>query len=243
MKDLTDFREWFTEKYYNAEWLNFAKVQYAQANPFPHIVIDNFLPPEVLDEVLIHFDSYNKDHWHKFDGKHELKLMSKSEFFIPQFIRHVLHELNSGYVLNWLEHLTQVPGLIADTRLYGGGLHNIERGGKLGVHIDFNIENHTRMHRQLNLLLYLNKDWQDEWGGHLELWNADKTECVQKIAPIFNRCVLFNTNGKPWHGHPHPLNTPDGVTRKSLALYYYNVGEENAYFALMDSHSTLFETQ
>ena len=237
---LSDFRKYFVDKYYPPEWLDEARNRYASANPFPHIIIDDFLPSEVLDEVLVHFDTYDKRNWHKFDGMYENKLMSKTEYFIPHFIRQVLHELNSGYVLNWLESLTRVPGLVADTRLYGGGLHKTQRGGKLDVHIDFNIEHHTRMFRQLNLLLYLNKDWQDEWGGQLELWNADKTKCVQKISPIFNRCVIFNTNGKPWHGHPHPLNTPEGIYRRSLALYYYNIGEENALRSLQHSHSTLF---
>jgi hypothetical protein len=241
MKDLTDFRQYFVDKYYSTEWFEPAFEIYHNNNPFPHIVIDDFLPPETLNEVLVHFDTIKKDDWYKFDGHYELKLMSKNEYFIPQFIRHVLHELNSGYVLDWLSALTGVPRLVADTRLYGGGMHNIERGGKLGIHIDFNVENRTMLQRQLNLLLYLNKDWQDEWGGHLELWNADKTQCVQRIAPIFNRCVIFNTNGKPWHGHPHPLNTPDGVTRKSLALYYYNVGQEQGFNNSLNSHTTLFD--
>lgn len=237
-----DIRNYFVEKYYSSEWLSQAIERYHSADPFPHIVIDDFLPEEILDKVVQQIDNYSLSDWHKFDGKYELKLMSKSEFSIPQYTRFLLFELNAGYILNWLERLTGVPGLIADMRLYGGGVHNIERGGKLGIHIDFNVEQKTRMRRQLNLLLYLNRDWNEDWGGHLELWNADKTQCVQKISPIFNRCVIFNTNGKPWHGHPHPLNTPEGVTRKSLALYYYNVGEENAFFAGLDSHSTIFET-
>lgn len=238
-----DFREYFVNKYYTEDWIGPAAASYATADPFPHIVIDNFLPEDVLDVVLDNFNNYNQEQWFQFNNKNELKLTSKSEFLIPQLIRNVLAELNSGYVLNWLEVLTGVPRLVADTRLYGGGLHNIPRGGKLGVHIDFNVENHTKLRRQLNLLLYLNKDWQDEWNGHLELWNADKTACVQRIAPIFNRCVIFNTNGKPWHGHPVPLNTPEGVTRKSLALYYYNVGEENAFLSQTEEHSTLWKDE
>ena len=90
MKDLSDFREYFVEKYYDEAWLTDARVRYETANPFPHIVIDDFLPPETLDEVLANFSQYNKDNWYKFDGQYELKLASKSEYFIPQFIRHVL---------------------------------------------------------------------------------------------------------------------------------------------------------
>jgi SAM-dependent methyltransferase len=229
-----DFRQFFIEKYYNNQWMSQAKIEYDNANPFPHIVIDNFLPPEVLDAILAKFPKPGEMDWWAFNNNNEIKLGSKNEVQIPQVARNVLAELNSGYILDWLEPLTGVPGLIADTRLIGGGLHQIQRGGKLGVHLDFNIEPRTKMARQLNLLIYLNKDWQEDWGGHLELWNEDKTECIKKVEPIFNRCVIFNTTGKSWHGHPHPLNTPENVTRKSLALYYYNTDNKKDY------HNTIF---
>ena len=233
--NLVDFREYFIDKYFSKEWMNNAKQEYNDNDPFPHIVIDNFLPPEILDSILEDFPKPGDIEWWTFNNNNEIKLGSKNEVQIPQIARNVLQELNSGYILDWLEVLTSVPGLVADTRLIGGGLHQIQRGGKLGIHVDFNIESRTKLARKLNLLIYLNKDWNDDWGGHLELWNNDKTQCVQKIAPIFNRCVIFNTTGKPWHGHPHPLNTPDEVTRKSLALYYYNVDN-----TVTNSHNTIF---
>jgi Rps23 Pro-64 3,4-dihydroxylase Tpa1-like proline 4-hydroxylase len=233
--NLVDFREYFIDKYFSKEWMNNAKQEYNDNDPFPHIVIDNFLPPEILDSILEDFPKPGGMEWWTFNNNNEIKLGSKNEVQIPQIARNVLQELNSGYILDWLEVLTSVPGLVADTRLIGGGLHQIQRGGKLGIHVDFNIESRTKLARKLNLLIYLNKDWNDDWGGHLELWNNDKTQCVQKIAPIFNRCVIFNTTGKPWHGHPHPLNTPDDVTRKSLALYYYNVDN-----TVTNSHNTIF---
>jgi SAM-dependent methyltransferase len=221
-----DFREFFIKKYYDKAWMDKAIVSYHNADPFPHIVIDNFLPPNILDAVLEKFPKPDEIDWYTFNNDNEIKLGSKNEVQIPQVTRNVLAELNSGYMLDWLEILTKVPGLIADTRLIGGGLHQIQRGGKLDIHVDFNIEQHTKMYRKLNLLIYLNKDWQDEWGGQLELWDEPKLNCIKKIAPVFNRCVLFNTNETSWHGHPHPLNTPEDITRKSLALYYYTVGDE-----------------
>lgn len=233
--NLVDFREYFIEKYFSKEWISKAKSDYINADPFPHIIIDDFLPPEILDSILDDFPKPDEIEWWTFNNNNEIKLGSKNEVQIPQIARNVLQELNSGYILDWLEVLTGVPGLVADTRLIGGGLHQIQRGGKLGIHVDFNIEPRTKLARKLNLLLYLNKEWDDEWLGHLELWNNDKTKCVQKIAPIFNRCVIFNTTGKPWHGHPHPLNVPENVTRKSLALYYYNVDN-----TVTNSHNTIF---
>jgi Rps23 Pro-64 3,4-dihydroxylase Tpa1-like proline 4-hydroxylase len=233
--NLVDFREYFIDKYFSKDWMSSAKQNYNNADPFPHIIIDDFLPPEILDSILEDFPKPGDMEWWTFNNNNEIKLGSKNEVQIPQIARNVLQELNSGYILDWLEVLTSVPGLVADTRLIGGGLHQIQKGGKLGIHVDFNIESRTKLARKLNLLIYLNKDWNDDWGGHLELWNNDKTQCVQKIAPIFNRCVIFNTTGKPWHGHPHPLNTPNDVTRKSLALYYYNVDN-----TVTNSHNTIF---
>jgi hypothetical protein len=245
MYNLIDFREYFVDKYYRQDWIEPARHHYKTAEPFRHIVIDNFLPEEILDAALEAFNQYD---WNaenqnlRFSGEREnLKITSKNDLFIPQVIRNVLHELNSGFVLDWLQYLTDTPRLVADTRLYGGGMHHILNNGKLGVHIDFNVARLTGMYRQLNLLLYLNKDWKDEYNGDLELWNADKTKCVQKISPIFNRCVIFNTTGRSWHGHPIPLNVPEGVTRKSLALYYYNTSDEDAFNASVKAHSTLWE--
>jgi len=243
MYNLIDFRQYFVDKYYKDEWIYSAREHYQAAQPFPHIVIDNFLPDEVLDAALSVFDQYDSKQWLSFSNENELKLASREEIFIPQVIRAILHELNSGFVLNWLSFLTNTPRLVADTRLYGGGMHRIENGGKLNVHIDFNVENRTGLYRQLNLLLYLNKDWKDEYNGHLELWNEDKTQCVQKISPIFNRCVIFNTTGKSWHGHPVPLNVPSSVARKSLALYYYNVSDKNAFDASLEAHTTLWNSK
>lgn len=235
MIDVLDFRKFFVQKYFDQAWLAQAKQDYHSANPFPHIVIDNFLPSFILDEVLNQFPNPGDIDWWSFDNSNEIKLGTKSEIQLPQIARSVCAELNSGYVLDWLENLTAVKGLVADTRLIGGGLHQIQQGGKLGVHIDFNIEQRTGLARKLNLLLYLNQDWKAEYGGDLELWDADKTACVKKLAPVFNRCVIFNTTGKSWHGHPHPLTTPEGVTRKSLALYYYNVDN-----TITNSHNTIF---
>lgn len=230
-----DFREFFVNKYFDSAWVKQAKEEYHSNDPFPHIVIDNFLPEEVLNHVLDEFPTPGQMEWWGFNNNNEIKLGTKNEVHLPQIARNVSAELNSGYILDWLEVLTNVSGLVADTRLVGGGLHQIQKGGKLGVHLDFNIEPRTKLSRQLNLLLYLNKDWDDNWGGELELWDEKKENCMKKVSPIFNRCVIFNTTGKSWHGHPHPLNTPEGVTRKSLALYYYNVGSGKE-----TPHNTIF---
>ena len=85
------------------------------------------------------------------------------------------------------------------------------------MHVDFNLHDHLRLDRRLNSILYLNQDWEEEWGGHLELWDSSMSRCVQKIPPLLNRCVVFNTTDSSYHGHPDPLTCPPEVTRKSLA--------------------------
>jgi hypothetical protein len=120
----------------------------------------------------------------------------------------------------------------------GGGFHEITRGGRLGVHADFRINDQLHLQRRLNMLIYLNPDWQDEWKGQLELWSRDMAQCVRRVTPMLNRCVVFNTDADTWHGHPDPLLTPDGVTRKSIALYYYTASK--AVYAETPKRSTMY---
>jgi len=197
------------------------KVRYLNQKPFPYIVIDDFLPSEVLENILQEFPSTDSDLWHRFHNKREIKLGSTKEGLIPQTIRSFLHEFNSGSFLEALEEVTGIPNLIADTKLEGGGIHQIEAGGKLGMHIDFNQHPHNGLIRRLNLLIYLNKDWKEEYGGCLELWDRETLKPFEKIIPAFNRAVLFETSKNSLHGHPEPLTPPPGKTRKSIALYYY----------------------
>ena len=155
--------------------------------------------------------------------------------------RHLLAELNSAPVIAFLERLTGIEGLVPDPHFVGGGLHQIERGGHLKVHADFNRHPRTQLERRINLLLYLNRDWKDEYGGALELWNRDMSACEARILPLFNRCVVFSTTETSYHGHPEPLNCPEGWTRKSIALYYY--AREPAGDNEGGEHNTLFQVR
>src|SRR5262249_6397264 len=103
-----------------------------------------------------------------------------------------------------------------------GGMHQSVRGGFLNVHADFTVHpQHVNWRRRLNVIVYLNQDWKEEYNGHLELWSRDMTRCVKRVTPVFNRWVLFATDDTSFHGHPVPLACPPSLTRKSLALYYY----------------------
>jgi hypothetical protein len=115
--------------------------------------------------------------------------------------------------------------LLPDPYFDGGGFHETSRGGLLGVHADFRINEKLHIQRRINLLIYLNPEWNDDWNGQLELWSKDMKECVVKVSPLLNRCVVFSTDADTWHGHPDPLLTPVGVKRRSIAMYYYTASK------------------
>ncbi len=144
--------------------------------------------------------------------------------------------LNSAPFLAYLENLTGIKNLIADPSYFGGGVHWIDNGGYLEVHADFNHLKQYNLERRINLLLYLNEDWQDEYNGHLELWDRSRMTKVKSVAPLCNRAVIFSTVKEALHGHPTPLNAPAGRARRSLALYYYT----NTWEPAAQAHTTLY---
>lgn len=201
------------------------KKEYAAAQPFPHAVIDNFLPESVANRLLTLFPKVDSKAFvnrstNYQPGKYG-SVNSRNLRHAPPFVRHFLHQLNSPAVLYFLSELTGIEWLLPDPYFQGGGLHQIVHGGSLNVHADFNFKEHINLYRRINLLIYLNKDWQEEYGGYLELWDKGMTQRVQNIAPVFNRCVIFSTSSTSFHGHPVALNVPEGITRKSIAVYYY----------------------
>lgn len=201
------------------------KDTYNNAEPFPHVVIDNFLPERVANRVLAEFPNPQSPVWSARDPIHQpqkLDMGSAERLVIaPPYIQSILFLFNAYAMIEFLEALTDIAGLIPDPHLTGGGMHQTLSGGSLAIHADFNYVKKLKLYRRINVLLYLNKSWKDEYGGHLELWNPNMTHCVTKILPIFNRCAIFNTSQSSYHGHPEPLNIPKHMTRKSLALYYY----------------------
>jgi len=198
---------------------------YINAEPFPHVVLDDLFDSDVLDAVLRDFPAPGDMQWMRFDNPLEKKLgYSHERSIISMDVRNFLNDMNSFQMLLWLEALTGIDGLIPDPYFGGGGLHQIEPGGFLKVHADFNVHPKLKIDRRLNMLIYLNKEWREEYGGHLELWDRSGKECCQRILPIFNRTVIFSTTDTSFHGHPHPLKAPPEATRKSVSLYYYTAG-------------------
>jgi Rps23 Pro-64 3,4-dihydroxylase Tpa1-like proline 4-hydroxylase len=198
------------------------KKQYQDNQPFPHIVIDNAFNIDMVSEVERELSVFSD-----WDGEKSFYGSSKKRHCatpgkLPPATNTLLNYLNSAEFLLPLESLTGISGLIPDPYLYGGGVHSIIRGGFLKIHADFNWHEKLLLHRRINLLLYLNSDWDPSWGGALELWDAKMEMKHVDVMPIINRLVIFNTTDFSYHGHPEPLNCPENRARNSIALYYYS---------------------
>lgn len=195
---------------------------YQQAHPYPYAQFENFLEDWAARKAMDSFPAVKDAGWihylHVNEKKHGLNKMD----LIPSFIQEVIKELNSEEFVATLSKLTGIEGLKPDLSLEGGGLHQTQRGGFLNIHADFTVHPHKRnWRRRVNLLVYLNEGWLPEYKGDLELWTRDMKECVQKISPVYNRCVIFNTDDDSFHGLPDPIQCPEDMTRKSIALYYF----------------------
>jgi Rps23 Pro-64 3,4-dihydroxylase Tpa1-like proline 4-hydroxylase len=211
---------------------------YTTNTPFSHIVIDEFFDRPTLEGVLAEVDALDRS---KRYAKFLDRETGHNKFaFLPDAVgcdtARLTQYLNSGSFLSYLEKLTGISNLIADPSFFGGGLHWIDNGGYLEIHADFNHLKKYNLARRINLLLYLNKDWRDEYNGQLELWDRATMTKSKAVAPLFNRAVIFSTVKDALHGHPTPLAAPPGVARRSLALYYYT----NTWDAAVQAHTTLY---
>lgn len=196
--------------------------RYRAASPFPHIVLDGFLSEQAAEPVIESFPALDPEQWNSFLHANERKFSNTEPSTWPAPLQDLLAELQSDRFVAFLKKLTGIDDLFIDETLEGGGLHQSLAGGFLNVHADFTVHpRHRNWQRRVNLLLYLNEEWPEEYGGSLELWSSDMKRCEQKIAPIGNRAVIFSTDADSFHGHPEPMTCPHGVARQSLALYYF----------------------
>ena len=202
--------------------LDVAAKEYAAADPFPHVVLDDVLRPSGLAAAVADFPGIDDEFWKGYLHVNETKYCNVYPETWAPALRDVARELTSPEFVSYLEELTGITGLIPDWSMDGGGLHQTLRGGHLNIHADFTTHHvHENWARRVNVLLYLNEEWYDDWGGQLELWDQEMRECRARVTPQGNRMLVFTTSVDSYHGHPDGLTCPPGEARRSMALYYF----------------------
>lgn len=202
------------------------------SKPFNHLIIDNFFKEEIANKIIEEFPKYNSNAWYIYDNPIENKKTCNDWNKFGEVTYSVFNYLNSQHFLNHMNFLVG-DTLYSDPGLHGGGWHMHGRGGKLNIHLDYDIHPKLGLQRKLNLIVYMTPDWNPEWGGGLEFWDHDEEtnspkSCVKVIENKFNRAILFDTTQNSWHGLPAELNCPVGTYRRSLATYYLHTPNTDA---------------
>jgi hypothetical protein len=217
--------------------------QYRAAQPFPHLIFQSFLAPAFARDVANAYPDFDAANqvglsFAKVNERRKVQVCDQSLFPAP--VKQLADLVNGDEFLALLSRITGIPKLLADETFGGGGIHETAPGGWLDVHVDFNYFEERDWHRRLNLLVFLNEEWPEPWGGQLELWDADVKHCAHSVLPLLNRAVLFETNQISYHG-VQAITCPDGVVRKSFAAYYYTKEAPAGWDGTR--HSTIFRAR
>jgi len=216
---------------------------YVNNNPYPHIVIDNFLPEKIAKTLIADyptvetFDASWKYHDNQNTRRYFLDDATKFKFRLRLFATAV----NSRSFLSFLETISGIEALYGDPYFIGGGAMLTGTGGFLNIHADFNFHHKLQSWRRLNALFYLTPNWNKDWGGDLELWTTDGKQKVKSVEPVFNRLVVFTTTSKTFHGQPEPLKCPDDVFRRVFSAFYYASKKDEE--SENDPHFTKYNVQ
>jgi Rps23 Pro-64 3,4-dihydroxylase Tpa1-like proline 4-hydroxylase len=217
--------------------------QFQNAQPFPHIVIENFLRPEFAEQVARSYPTFEEAQRQGFvfnfvNEQRKVQVTDSSKF--PEPVRRLNEAISDPKFLQDLEYITGIPRIMADEQLSGGGMHLTGSGGRLDVHVDFNRIEDRNLFRRLNILIYLNPTWKEEWGGHIELWDKDVKRCYTRCVPALNRCLIFQTSDISYHGVAK-VAAPADMARQSFAAYYYTKEPPPKWDG--KSHSTIFRAR
>jgi Rps23 Pro-64 3,4-dihydroxylase Tpa1-like proline 4-hydroxylase len=203
--------------------------------PFPHLVFEGLFSPVLLELMYEDFNHLKKDELRVYNNMNEKKMGTLPFTRLGHASELYFQTVHSAPFINFLEQITGIEGLIIDPGLSNGGLHAIPTGGKFAMHVDFNQHEITKLDNRLVFITYLNKDWLPAYGGALELWSQEEEKCAVEVHPVFGRSALFAHSSRSLHGHPTPVDAPNGRPRRSAATYYYSNGRS-------DGESTSFHT-
>ena len=197
---------------------------FSDKKPFPYCVVDNFFPESLALKLSSEFPEFNDSKWHEYNNSIEIKKVSNNWNLFPKTTYDTFRYLNSVELTTLLEELTGIPVLLSDPGLNGGGWHIHANGGKLNPHLDYSLHPKMPYQRKINIIVYLQKDWQPAWGGHLGIYDHEQDgscgKLITEIEPKFNRAVFFDTTMNSWHGLCREVSSPEGICRKSMAVYY-----------------------
>jgi len=213
-----------------------AAAEYQSKQPYHYGGFDDFLPEDVLEKVVEEL-ARMPDAEDSFNRPQEKLKTSYIPERLPPYTKHLFYALNSRPFLQFLEKMSGIDGLIPDPYFSGGGIHVVANGGHLDIHADFNHHKKLNLERRMNVLIYLNRDWKEEYGGAFEIWENDMSRQVESYTPIFNRMVCFSTGSNTMHGNPETVNHAEGTPRRSIALYYYTATWDGS----KRSHTTQFK--
>ena len=213
------------------------------SDPFPHFCFDDFLDKDFANEIHDAFPSYEQAlqvgrQFAAVNEKYKVQITDSKHFPKPILELHEL--LASDDFVARVGDMLSIPNLLADPTLNGGGIHETNSGGHLDVHIDFNYIKQTQLHRRVNVLLYFNKKWKEEYGGYFEIWDKEVKNRKGHYSPDFNRACGFSTGDYSWHGVT-PVTSPADVIRKSFAVYYYTKEAPEGWDGT--EHSTIFKAR
>lgn len=205
-----------TSKYPPREY----SVSYSQGQPVPWLVFDDFLPQDLLETVQQEIDDIPKHLWSKFTRNGSMMHECLNLKFAPT-VRELALNFNSHEFVTWLEDLTGLTKVIPDPHFIGAGLMRCFAGDSLKLHTDFNWNESLHLNRCLNMILYVNREWNEAWHGALEFWDFEKTKCLHKVYPKPNRLLIWNYDDRTLHGHPTPISCPEGASRDGLRMFYF----------------------
>jgi hypothetical protein len=221
------------------EGLEALSARYLTAKPFPHLVLDGIFPARVLDDMVADMSEIEGEKWLHLDTEGlEQKIALRSAIDLRTTGFQLTALLHSAAFLYLLTALTGIRELLPDPYLQGGGYHLMPPGSFFHVHVDRNVAYDTGLRRRLAMIVFLNKAWKPEYGGHLELWSADGLRREVTIEPIFNRTVIFEVARPNYHGVPGPIACPVGRSRNSFLVYYHTVGTDGS--EDIAPHSSIF---
>jgi Rps23 Pro-64 3,4-dihydroxylase Tpa1-like proline 4-hydroxylase len=204
------------------DWINDIeklKSTFVNAEPFEHIVIDDFLNDKYAEKLSNVFpNDYEK--WHKYENPIEVKYAFDNINILPEELKNYFYILSTKMFIYKIQKLTDIDELEYDEYLHGAGLHSHSKNGRLNIHLDYEKHPYSGKERRINIILFLSKEWKKEWNGANELWNKDISKCIVKTDVKFNRAIIFKTNDISWHGVPDKILCPNNIYRNSLAYYY-----------------------